>query len=81
LEHFGALTPPEGKEFCQRAKKEAKDFRKEMINIYKKEEDLELTVEEIAKDFCCGLSDKGLLPEDLLKDILKRMVRFVTRIE
>jgi len=81
LEHFGALTPPEGKEFCERAKKEAKDFRKEMIDIYKKKEGLELTVEEIAKDFYCGLSDKGLLSEDLLKDILKRMVRFVTRIE
>jgi glyoxylase-like metal-dependent hydrolase (beta-lactamase superfamily II) len=81
LEHFGALTPPEGIEFCERVKKEAKDFRKEMIDIYKKNADIELTVEELAKDFYCGLSKAGLLPEDLLKDILKRMVTFVNHIE
>lgn len=81
LEHYGALTPPEGREFCERAKKEAQDFRKEMIDIYKRKEDLALTVEEIAEDFYCGLSKKGLLPEDLLKDILKRMVKFVNQID
>jgi len=80
LEHFGTLTPPEGIEFCERVKKEAKDFRKEMIGIYKKNADIELTVEELAKDFYCGLSKTGLLPEDLLKDILKRMVTFVNQI-
>ena len=81
LEHFGALTPPEGIEFCERVKKEAKDFRKEMIDTYKREADIELTIEELAKDFDCGLSKVGLLPEDLLKDILKRMVTFVNHIE
>ena len=81
FEHFGALTPPEGKEFCERAKKEAKDFRKEMIDIYKEKADLKLTVEELAKGCYSGLSKVGLLPEDLLKDILKRMVKFVNQIE
>jgi len=81
LEHFGTLTPPDGKEFCQRAEKGAKEFREEMINVYKKNEDLELTVEEMAKDLYCGLSEKGLLPEDQLKDILKRMVKFVNQVE
>lgn len=81
LEHFGALTPPEGIEFCERVKKEAKDFRKEMIDTYKREADIELTIEELAKDFDCGLSKVGLLPEELLKDILKRMVMFVNQIE
>jgi len=81
LEHFGALTPPEGIEFCERAKKETKDFRKEMIDTYKREADIELTIEKLAKDFGSELSKAGLLPEDLLKDILKRMVRFVNHIE
>ena len=81
LEHFGALTPPEGIEFCERAKKEAKDFRKEMIDIYKREADIELTIAKLAKDFDCGLSEVGLLPEDLLKNILTRMVKFVNHIE
>ena len=81
LEHFGALTPPEGIEFCERAKKEAKDFRKEMIDIYKREADIEISIAKLAKDFDCGLSEVGLLPEDLLKDILKRMVKFVNHIE
>ncbi len=81
LEHFGALTPPEGIEFCERVKKEAKDFREEMIDTYKREADIELTIEKLAKDFDCGLSKKGVLPEDQIKDILKRMVRFVNHIE
>jgi len=81
LEHFGALTPPEGIEFCERAKKEAKDFRKEMIDIYKREADIELTIAKLAKDLDCGLSEVGLLPEDLLKDILTRMVKFVNHID
>jgi len=81
LEHYGALTPPDGKEFCERAKKEAEDFRKEMIDIYKKKEDIELTVKEMTKDFYSGLSKKRFLPEDLLKDILRRMVKFVNQIE
>jgi len=81
LEHFGALTPPEGIEFCERVKKEAKDFRKEIIDTYKRETDIGLTIEKLAKRFDCGLSKVGLLPEDLLKDILKRMVRFVNHIE
>ncbi len=33
LEHYGALTPPEGREFSEGAKKEAQDFRREMIDI------------------------------------------------
>jgi glyoxylase-like metal-dependent hydrolase (beta-lactamase superfamily II) len=81
LEHFGALTPPEGIAFCERVKKEATDFRKEMIDAYKREADVECTVDNLAKDFDCGLSKVGLLPEDLLKDILKRMVKFVNHIE
>ena len=81
LEHFGALTPPEGIGFCDRAKKEAKDLRKEMIDVYAETADLEQTVEEIAENLYCGLSKEGLLPEDLLKDILKRMVKFVNQIE
>jgi glyoxylase-like metal-dependent hydrolase (beta-lactamase superfamily II) len=81
FEHFGALTPPDGKEFCERAKKGAEEFREEMITIYQKNEDVELTAEEMAKDLYCGLSEKGLVPEDLLRDILKRMVKFVNQVE
>jgi glyoxylase-like metal-dependent hydrolase (beta-lactamase superfamily II) len=81
LEHFGALTPPEGIEFCERVKKEARDFRKLMIDTYKREANIELTIEKLTKDFDCGLSKVGLLPKDLLKDILKRMVKFVNHIE
>lgn len=81
LEHFGALTPPEGKEFCERVKKEAGDFRKEMIDIYREKADLGLTIEELAKKCYGGLSKAGLLPEDLLKDILKRMIKFVNHLE
>lgn len=82
FEHFGALTPPEGMEFCEKAKQEAENFRKEMIDIYKKNKDLELTVEEMAGGcYCTGLSRVGLLPEDLLRSLLKRMVTFVNQIE
>ncbi len=81
LEHFGTLTPPEGIEFCERVKKEAKDFRKEMIDTYKREADIELTIEELAKACETKLSKTGLLPEGLLKEILKRMVMFVNQIE
>jgi glyoxylase-like metal-dependent hydrolase (beta-lactamase superfamily II) len=81
LEHFGALTPPEGIAFCERVKKEAKDFQKLMIDTYKREADVECTVDNLAKDFDCGLSKVGLLPEDLLKDILTRMVKFVNHID
>lgn len=81
LEHFGALTPPEGIAFCERVKKEAGDFRKLMIDTYKREADVEGTIDNLAKDFDCGLSKVGLLPEDLLKDILTRMVKFVNHIE
>jgi len=81
LEHFGALTPPEGIEFCERVKKQAKDSREEMIDTYKREADLELTIEKLAKDFDYRLSKLGVLPEDLLRDILKRMVKFVNHLE
>jgi glyoxylase-like metal-dependent hydrolase (beta-lactamase superfamily II) len=81
LEHFGALTPPEGIGFCERVKKEATDFRKEMIDTYKREANIELTIAKLSKDFHCGLSKVGLLPEDLLKDILTRMVKFVNHID
>ncbi|RLB26861.1 MAG: hypothetical protein DRG66_06260, partial [Deltaproteobacteria bacterium] len=81
LEHFGALTPPEGIEFCERVKKEAKDFRKEMIDTYKRKADIDLTIEELVKACETRLSKVGLLPEDLLKGILKRMVMFVNQIE
>ena len=81
FEHFGTLTPPDGREFCGRAKKGAEEFREEMITVYQKNEDVELTAEEMARDLYCGLSEKGLLPEDLLRDILKRMVKFVNQVE
>jgi glyoxylase-like metal-dependent hydrolase (beta-lactamase superfamily II) len=81
LEHFGALTPPEGIAFCERVKKEATDFRKEMIDTYKREANIEFTIAKLSKDFDCGLSKVGLLQEDLLKDILTRMVKFVNKIE
>lgn len=81
FEHWGALTPPEGKEFCERAKKAAEDFRSQMIGIYKENEDLELTVDEMVKEFFGGLLKEGLFPEDLLRDILKRMVKFVNQVK
>jgi len=81
LEHFGALTPPEGIAFCERVKKEARDFRKLMIDTFKREANVGCTVDNLAKDFDCGLSKVGLLPEDLLKDILTRMVKFVNHID
>jgi len=81
FEHFGALTPPEGMEFCGKAKQEAENFRKEMVDIYKKNKDLELTVKKMAGGCYTGLSRVGLLPEDLLKNLLKRMVTFVNQIE
>ena len=68
-------------EFCEKAKQEAENFRKEMIDIYKKNKDLELTVEEMAGGCYTRLSRVGLLPEDLLKSLLKRMVTFVNQIE
>lgn len=81
LEHFGALTPPEGKKFCEKAKKEANDFRNKMIDTYKDKADIDLTVNELAESLYCGLSKVGLLPDDLLKGILKRMVKFVNHIK
>jgi len=38
-------------------------------------------VEELSEECESGLSRIGLLPDDLLKDILRRMVRFVNGIE
>jgi len=52
-----------------------------MVDTYKKEAEVECTVDNLAKDFDCGLSKVGLLPEDLLKDILTRMVKFVNNID
>jgi hypothetical protein len=51
------------------------------MDTYKKKADVDLTVHELAESFSCGLSKVGLLPDDLLKDILKRMVVFVNPIE
>ena len=79
LEHFGALTPPEGREFCGRAIETARDFRKKMIDTYSQDKDLDKTVEELLGSFSVLLKT-GFLQEDLLKDILKRMVKFVNRI-
>ena len=81
FEHYGVLTPPEGIEFCERAKQEAHGFREKVRDIYHKHKDLEQTVEELSKECDTGLSKVGLLPEGLLKDILKRMVKFVNQIE
>ena len=80
LEHFGTLTPPEGGEFCGQAAKVARDFRKRMIDTYNQNRDLDETVEELLGSFSILLKT-GLLQENLLKDILKRMVKFVNRIE
>jgi len=80
LEHSGALIPPEGKEFLNKSKKAAIEFREKILNIYKKNKDIEKTVSELFLDFDCRLSELGLLPEDLMKGILKRMVIFVNRL-
>lgn len=80
LEHSGALIPPDGKEFLNKAKKAAIEFREKILNIYKKNKDIEKTVSEFFLDFDCRLSELGLLPEDLMKGILKRMVIFVNRL-
>jgi glyoxylase-like metal-dependent hydrolase (beta-lactamase superfamily II) len=80
LDHFGALIPPDGKGFFNKAKKSAGEFREKMIYIYKKTKDIDETVNELSVDFDCGLSEVGLLPENLMKDILKRMVMFVNRL-
>ncbi len=80
LEHFGALTPPDGGEFAQKAKKSAEAFREKMILIFKETNDLDETANTLYVDFKCRLSDLGLLPENLMKDILKRMILFVNRL-
>ena len=81
LDHFGALIPPDGKEFFTKAKKSAREFREKMIYTYRKTKDIDDTVNELSVDFDCGLSEVGLLPENLMKDILKRMVIFVNRLD
>ncbi len=81
FEHYGALTPPEGKGFAQRAKREAREFRSKMGDLYRTHGNVERVVEELFEECESGLSREGLLPDDLLKDILKRMVRFVNGIE
>jgi len=80
LEHFGALTPPDGKKFFRKAKKSAEAFREKMIRTFKETNDLDKTAHKLYVDFKCRLSDLGLLPENLMKDILKRMIRFVNRL-
>lgn len=77
LEHFGALTPPDGEEFFQRAKKSAEEFRDKMICTFKETKNLDETANKLYPSLKCRLSDLGLLPEKLMKDILKRMIKFV----
>ena len=36
---------------------------------------------EMVKEFFCGLLKEGLFPEDLLRDILKRMVKLVNQVK
>jgi hypothetical protein len=81
FEHYGALTSPEGKEFAERAKREAQAFRLKMEELYRESQDLERVVEELSQDCEGSLSKKGLLPDDLLKDLLRRMVRFVNGVQ
>jgi glyoxylase-like metal-dependent hydrolase (beta-lactamase superfamily II) len=81
FEHYGALTPPEGKGFVERAKREARAFRSKMRDLYRTHGDVERVAEELSEDCKSGLSRRGLLPDDLLKDILRRMVKFVNGIE
>jgi len=80
LEHFGVLTPPEGKQFCEAAKKVAKEFRSKIADTYRERGEVEGAVNELVDDFYFGFSKAGLLPEDLLRDIVKRMVTFVNQI-
>jgi glyoxylase-like metal-dependent hydrolase (beta-lactamase superfamily II) len=80
FEHYGVLTPPEAKGFCGRAKREAQVFREKMRDIYCTHKDVEQTVEELSKECYTGLSKIGVLPEVLLKDLLRRMVRFVNQV-
>jgi glyoxylase-like metal-dependent hydrolase (beta-lactamase superfamily II) len=79
FETVGALTPPEGMEFCERAKREATELRVKMIETYQKSQDIEATAEEIAKELYRGSVMEGFLAEDLFKGIVARMVRFVNR--
>jgi glyoxylase-like metal-dependent hydrolase (beta-lactamase superfamily II) len=81
FEHYGALTHPEGKEFAERAKQEARAFRSQIGDLYRTHGNVERVVEELSEECESGLSKTGLLPDDLLKDILRRMVRFVNGIE
>jgi hypothetical protein len=81
FETFGALTPPEGMEFCERAKREARELRAKMIETYQRRQDLDATVEEIGKDLYAGSLVKGFLPEDLFNKIVARMVTFVNRVD
>jgi glyoxylase-like metal-dependent hydrolase (beta-lactamase superfamily II) len=81
FEHYGALTPPEGKEFAERAALEAQAFRLKMEELYRTHGNLERVVEELSKDCEGSLSRAGLLPDDLLKDIFTRMVRFVNGLQ
>jgi glyoxylase-like metal-dependent hydrolase (beta-lactamase superfamily II) len=81
FEHYGALTPPEGKGFAERARREARAFRSKIGDLYRTHGNVERVVEELFEDCESGLSRIGLLPDDLLKDILRRMVRFVNGIE
>ncbi|MFW6147222.1 MAG: MBL fold metallo-hydrolase [Thermodesulfobacteriota bacterium] len=81
FEHYGALTPPEGKEFAERAKHEAQAFRAKMEELYRTHGNLEGAVEELSPDCEGSLSKAGLLPDDLLKDLLRRMVKFVNAVQ
>ncbi len=77
LEHCGAMTPPDGKEFLKRAKEEAKEFRSRIKGIYSENKDVGSTVEELQKGFSCILTGKGIMPEDLSRNLLERTVRFI----
>jgi glyoxylase-like metal-dependent hydrolase (beta-lactamase superfamily II) len=81
FEHYGALTPPEGKGFTERARREALEFRSKIGELYRTHGNVERVAEELSEECKGGLSSVGLLPDDLLKDILRRMVRFVNGLE
>jgi glyoxylase-like metal-dependent hydrolase (beta-lactamase superfamily II) len=81
FEHYGALTSPEGKGFAEREKREARAFRSKIEDLYRIHGNVERVVAELSEECESGLSKIGLLPDDLLKDILRRMVKFVNGIE
>lgn len=81
MEHFGALTPPDGREFLEGSQRAAEQFRKKMVNTYRETGRLKEAVDELLDNFRFGVVDAGIVPEDLLRGIIKRMVAFVNNVQ